>query len=303
MNSTQLEYFLETVRQGNISRAAKIKFVTQPAISKQISAMEKELGCRLLEKHGKTVTPTPHGRFVLECAEAVQGNIERMKENITASRNEISGNVRIACGAVMARVVMPKIVLDCLKPHSGLQITIIEANSADMPELLLRDAVDLIVGNCPDIDDESIVKRLFTSRLVTIFAKNHPLAKRKGKITPSVAGRYAFVGFTRDSQPRILIDKFLAGKNEPLRCAIQGYQTETLLPYVKCGLGIAIVSDYILKLLKPDGIASCELSPVIPFPVNIYSSRNRYISPACKFVRDRIICTIAASAIVDAKTT
>jgi len=76
MNELQVKYFLETVESGSITQAAKNLFVSRPAVSKQISELEKELGVPLFERKNNMVVLTKGGKLFYDCFVQIRRNIE-----------------------------------------------------------------------------------------------------------------------------------------------------------------------------------------------------------------------------------
>ena len=78
MNLIQIEYFVEVARQLSFTNAANTLHISQPALSKQIAILEKELGVRLLDRNNRKVNLTDTGKILLEECEKLQLQVEKM---------------------------------------------------------------------------------------------------------------------------------------------------------------------------------------------------------------------------------
>src|SRR4030043_2124160 len=95
MNIEHLKTFQEIIRLGNFSEAAKKLGISQPAVSFQIQKMEQELGIRLIDRSQRAITRTKAGKRLLRFAEAVEGEREKLKQDLEQMREDISGDLPI----------------------------------------------------------------------------------------------------------------------------------------------------------------------------------------------------------------
>ena len=79
MNTQQLQYLKEAVRLGSFSRAADALGLNQSVLSRQVAALEQEMGCPLLRRHGRGVVPTPAGERLLELAAGFLQQVAQIK--------------------------------------------------------------------------------------------------------------------------------------------------------------------------------------------------------------------------------
>src|SRR5947209_18707540 len=96
MDSRHLETLLWVVRLGGIGAAAQHLNLTQPAITRRIQELERELGAKVLRRHGRNVVPTPLGQSCL-------ANAERILSEVTAMRLAATGNAPV--GTIRVGVV------------------------------------------------------------------------------------------------------------------------------------------------------------------------------------------------------
>ena len=92
-----LKYFLTVAREQNITRAAEALHITQPTLSRQIAALEEELGTRLFERSNKKITLTQEGILLKRRALEILELEEKIVEEIQSSKEVIEGSVTIGC--------------------------------------------------------------------------------------------------------------------------------------------------------------------------------------------------------------
>ncbi len=129
-----LQYFLAIAREQSISLAAKSLHLSQPTLSRQIKALEQELGKQLFVRSNKTITLTEEGMLLRKRAEEIAQLINKTKEEITLSNETISGNIYIGAGetegirhiAKVAKKLQSKYPLVYFHIVSGDKITVID---------------------------------------------------------------------------------------------------------------------------------------------------------------------------------
>ena len=98
MDIRTLEYFLAVAREENITRAAKALNMTQPPLSREIKALEEELGKQLFVRGSRKVTLTEEGMILRRRAEELVMLMEKTKSEVAASSDQLSGDLHIGGG-------------------------------------------------------------------------------------------------------------------------------------------------------------------------------------------------------------
>ena len=98
MELRTLRYFLAVCEHGTMSRAAEALHVTQPALSRQIAALERELGAPLLERHSRSVTPTDKGLYLRRRAQEIVGLADQTTSDLAHGEDIVEGDVFIGAG-------------------------------------------------------------------------------------------------------------------------------------------------------------------------------------------------------------
>lgn len=184
MNLALLTTFLTVAETGSFTRAARETFVTQPAISHHIKALEENLGVKLFIRRGQRIQLTPEGeelrRHTRAIMKAVEGAEFSLKEMSALKR----GRLRIAATSYMG-YLLPPVLMEFKRRHPLVQVDVRVRNSAEVIQLVDGGAVDLgFAGRMSNLPLDLGITPLHVERLVLATSPQHPLAKRR-QVKPS----------------------------------------------------------------------------------------------------------------------
>ena len=143
LNLTHLQNFIQIVEWGNISKAASILNIAQPALSRQIKALEESFGASLLQRHTWGIEPTEAGKLVLEHARRIQKECIAAKENVQSNQNNPTGTVCLGVPAAYAVSLVPPLLQHMRAVYPNIRVHIIEAFSGTIYEWLVTGRLDL----------------------------------------------------------------------------------------------------------------------------------------------------------------
>jgi LysR family nitrogen assimilation transcriptional regulator len=179
MEIRQLAYFMGIARAGSFSKAAGQLNIAQPALSRQMALLEKELGVLLLTRNGRGAVPTEAGELFLARVSEILKQIEQARWQIARFSATPSGVLRIGVPLSISRLLTADL-LDRVRerfPHVSLQIS--EAWTAHIYRDLLERKLDLGVINSSQLTDEMQHRHLVREPLCLIRATNRPPAVRR----------------------------------------------------------------------------------------------------------------------------
>lgn len=180
MNTFQLSCFLTVANTLNFAQAAKQVNISQPAITKQIKSLEKELGTKLFYRTTRMVELTPDGQAFVEDAQNIVAIAKQTTLRFGRTGEEIIENISIACDNCTLLASIPEILKElsatCTNLHPKLSVVprnqlrkLLETEMADV-------LFDLRAAN--DKMEKYTFKELKQCELVCVCSKDHPLAKR-----------------------------------------------------------------------------------------------------------------------------
>lgn len=147
MNLNQLRVFFFVAQEKSITRAAERLFVTQPAVTMQIRAMEEQLSLKLFKRHGRVLQLTEGGRVVFEYARKIFSIVDEMESVIPRYADLSEGALTIGTTRSFARHLMPGLLSRFQAAYPGVRVSLKEGSSLEIAEGLEAFKYDLgLVG-------------------------------------------------------------------------------------------------------------------------------------------------------------
>jgi DNA-binding transcriptional LysR family regulator len=150
MDVRRLRLLLELTRRGTITAVADAFAYTPSAVSQQLAVLEREAGVPLLERTGRTVTLTPAGTVLARYAESVVAVLEEASAALAATRESLSGPLRIGAFPTAARTVLPAALVELGRDHPGLELMVTELDPVAVPDALRGRALDVALTSAYD---------------------------------------------------------------------------------------------------------------------------------------------------------
>lgn len=313
MNLSQLHAVLEVIRCGSVSAAADRLYLTQPAITKQIKALERELKVKLFERAGRGIVPTPAARDMLPHIRNIFHELDSIRATLGAPGSSgvpptIRGSVHLGCGPVFARTTLPDVIAACRQRHPNIEVVVSECPLFEQSEQLHRGELRLALGTDYLEDANLLFEPLLIDELVLIVPKQHPLARasrsvnmarpRRRKGRPSGDGverpqgvglplaqlrgetiiAHLYVRLIEKSLRRAGISPGAIAHDFNIDTRIRN--TETIVAFVARGLGVSLVPGYMMKLLPHDNIAIRRVRERLTIQFGYYHLRHATMNPA-----------------------
>jgi DNA-binding transcriptional LysR family regulator len=278
-----LRAFCQTVRLGSVSRAAEALFVSQPAISLQLQALERELGVKLFERSGRRLAPSREGQLLFELAQPLVEGVDGLEASF---RDKVSGldagELNIAANSSTILYLLPKIVENFRAQHPDVRLTLHNAITADGTDLLRSDAVDLAVGSMMDVPADLSYAPIYRFEPVLITPPQHALAK-KAALTLEDISRYGLILPPKRQITYRLVDLVFQQNRVPYTVALEVGGWEVIKQYVAMGMGISIVSSICLADADHDRLATRSLRDWFPSrSYGVVVRKGKYLSPQAR---------------------
>lgn len=142
MDIRVLNYFLLTAREENITRAAERLHLTQPTLSRQLKALELELGVSLFERHHHSVSLTNEGLLFRRRAQDIVDMATRAKDEVQ-SASEITGEIAIGCSELQSMAELAQIMGAFQHQHPLVRFALHSGNNEDIKTWLEQGIIDL----------------------------------------------------------------------------------------------------------------------------------------------------------------
>lgn len=165
---------------GNFGRAASALRLSQPALSRSIAELERQVGARLFERNPTGIEPTDMGNLLLERAGELLARSEDLGREMELLQGRESGELRIGAGTYPAEMLVGHALAELLKAHPGIQARVVVENVHHLLPLLRRRELDLVIGDASQIGDdpEFEIAGLAVRQGYFVCRRGHPLLRR-----------------------------------------------------------------------------------------------------------------------------
>ncbi|MCU7493876.1 MAG: LysR family transcriptional regulator [Ignavibacteria bacterium] len=143
MNEFKLLVFHKVATGGSFSKAAEDLYVSQPAVTKQISSLEDELGIKLFERNNKGIALTAAGKLFLEHTGVILAQYKRLKNDMSLLSEQVSGELTIGASTTIAQYVLPPVLAQFRQANPSLKLTLLNENSKTVEDLLQKHEINL----------------------------------------------------------------------------------------------------------------------------------------------------------------
>ncbi len=277
----QLRAFCTTARCGSISKAADKLFLSQPSVSLQIQALERELDTTLFERRGPSIRLTPEGRTLLEISLPLVQGIDSLTDTFTErSGNLEQGELSIAAGESTILYILPDAIKRFSGQFPGIRIKLHNVTGRDGMEMLRSDEADFAIGSMLEIPDDIDYRPIFQFNPVLITPRNHPLSRLEN-VTLEDIGPHGLILPPRHLSTWRMVDVVFHQHNIPYTVTLEAGGWEVIKKYVEIGLGISIVTD--ICLTGKENLVSVPLDRY--FPTRSYGAvtrKGKYLSIAAR---------------------
>ena len=248
LENFRLRVFREVANQASFRRAAEVLYITQPAVTQQIKALEEELGSRLFDRNGGKVRLTAAGEVLLRRAGEAESTLSRAIEEIGTLEGEVRGALRVAASTTIAQYVLPRLLAEFARQHQGVRLQLESANTQRVVEAVASGhaPVGLIEG--PAHRQELQVERWLEDELVLVVPAGHEWDGEE--ISLNALGTAKLLVRERGSGTREVLEqafKQAGGPVHRMQIAMELGSTEALLACVEAGLGVGFASRFALE--------------------------------------------------------
>jgi len=276
----QARAFLATAEEGSLSAAARALGQTQPTLSRQVAALEEDLGVTLFERVGRSLSLTQSGVELLDHFRAMGNAASRVSLAASGQSQAIEGHVSITATNVMATYHLPTMLKRLRAIAPGIEVEVVASN--EVHDLRRREADIAIRHVRPEQPD--LIARLVRETTAHLYASTEYLDTYGRPKTASDISDAAFIGFERPESLLSFLNALglsLTGRNFKISTA-SGTMMHEL---VKHGLGIGVLAKDTAEMTPGLEMVLLELDP-IPVPIWLVTHRELHTSRRIRLVFD-----------------
>lgn len=249
LNLHHLRSFYEIARRGNMKRAAGHIGVSQPALSKQLQALEETLTFSLFKRSPRGLTLTPEGERVYDHCVRMFGHLRDLGDTIDGLRTGSAGCVEIASVPSIGIHLLPEWLERFREVSPSVRLHLFTCRSASVIKAVREHRADvgLVAGRKPS--EGLVVRPFMSSRLRIVVGASHPLAAAAGgpPLDPDVLDSLPIVTFDADAPTRLLGERHLRKLGVAWDIAAESSDIEVLKRLVSVGLGFAVLPAFAIE--------------------------------------------------------
>lgn len=240
MEFHQLRAFVAVAEAGGFSKAAGPTASTQPTLSRQVKALEHDLGRALFDRVGREVSLTPYGREVLEGARDLLARAEALASSGRASRGRLAGVLRIGAADSLVMNRLPAILKRYRARHPDVRVHVRTARSLEILAWVQEGRCDVGLCMLPRAHPRLVITPLWDDRFIALIPRGH---RNSGK-------RVSLSDFTKDRQiairpgtmsHQVLVSAFQnAGLSLVPDMVFETFQL--VVEFIASGVGVGIAS-------------------------------------------------------------
>lgn len=238
----QLRAFVSIVKLGTLTRAAEALFLSQPTVTLQLQALERELGVPLLERRRRRINLTDAGEALYELARPLIEGWDNLDRDFQARVKGLkAGRLTIAAGASTIQYLLPELVRRYREAFPAVHLQLANVTGRDGLALLRADEADFAVGSMLDVPNDIAWAPVRDYDPLLITPLDHPLA-RKAEVALEDLSPYGLILPPQRLSTYRLVDLVFQQRQVPYQVAIEVGGWEVIKEYVAAGLGISIVT-------------------------------------------------------------
>lgn len=291
----ELQAFIAVAGKSSFRAAAEGLFISQPALSRRIDKLERDLKCQLLERTTRRVSLTDAGRQFLAHAQAVIDELELAYKSLEARAVARSGKVTIACVPSVANHLLPSVLKDFANTYPSVRVKVIDESAQTVLDSVTEGHADFGLNFLGSQEAELEFAAIRAERYVVVVTKEHPLARRK-----TIAWRQLenepLVSVSSTSGNRLVIESAFAKTSKRPTIKYEINHVTGAINLVAAGLGIAIIPSLALDAKLHSGLIGVPLiDPIITRTLGLIVRKGYKLQGVAQVLAQTLITSIRDS--------
>ncbi len=285
MNFDHLQTFQAVAKTGSFTKAARSLFITQPAVSQQIQALEASVGVRLFDRTGKKIHLTIEGEMLLTKTSKIANELREIEILFEELSNLDKGKLNIGSSAIFGTYFLPRPIGKFNNEYPCIEINLHTGNSHKIISMMLSNKIDFGFGAL--MVDEPMVEHVLIHResFVGVVGSQHPLANG-GTVTTESLKSVPFILREQGTRIRRDVETWLkkVGESFTPERFIELENMATVKRLVEEGYGITIIPQSAVRRELRDGLLQVVALPEFDLKTSyfLYYPKQRSLSRAAQ---------------------
>lgn len=290
MELRELEFFIAICEELHFTRAAEKLGISQPALSRQIIALEDKLGVRLFDRLGKKIAITEAGKILQEESKKIFSNIKYIYEQIGELQKVKRGKLIIGAMSEELSQLASVIFLEIHRMYPYLQMKIIMSDNIE--DRVIQNEIDIALTHIP-IENEQLTNiPLYNEEFYLVVPFDHHLAERE-KVDFEDIKDIQLVLSPKNHNCRKLIDDAATSMGFVLKPIIELTDVNSILSIIKAGIGATILPNTLLASENAEKLKAIKIvNPSISKEIAIVHHKEKYIGSAARNFIDLLVAYV-----------
>ncbi len=285
METSNLRAFLTVAEYQSFSKAADALFLTQPAVSKRIAALEQELKTKLFDRVGRHVCLTEAGNTLLPTAKQVLSTLDDCKHAITNQSDQVSGRLSLGTSHHVGLRHLPPILRQYTQKYSAVNIDLVFMDSEEACQNVETTALELAIVTLPKSRYQHIhLEKIWDDPLSIVVSNSHSLLNETD-ITLSSLQHHPAILPSQGTVTRQILEQFLVPHNVRISTVLESNYLETIRMMVSVGLGWSLLPT---SMVDDDLISLPIEGPELHRELGIVWHKGRSLSRAAQALIEEI---------------
>ncbi|OGA05444.1 MAG: transcriptional regulator CysB [Betaproteobacteria bacterium RIFCSPLOWO2_02_64_14] len=280
MRLEQLRALREIVEQGcNVSRAAQALNAAQPALSRQLRSLERELGVAIFARNRKRLLGlTPPGAAIVEIARRMLDDAANLGKVVAEFAADSMGNLTVATTHTQARYALPAVIRRFAQRYPQVRLMLRQGNPAEIMELVRTGEADLCIGSdSAAASGELAFFACHELQRVVLVPRGHPLPGKR-RLTLDALVQYPIITYDTPFIGRSRLVQAFRARGLTPNIVLSAADTDVIKAYVESGLGVAIIAGMAFNARRDRTLRAIDASHLFePNTIYLGIRRNDFV--------------------------
>ena len=293
MTLVQLRHFVGLAETGTFVQASRALFLTQPALTRSIQALEDELGGRLFDRLGRRIALTPFGGEVLQRAKRLVADAEALKQTGRGLHAGLIGTLRIGLSSGPGALLSTRLMMHMAEHHPRLELHISRGNTGVLIDALREQHLDGAVVDARSVLPSADLQITNTFELEAGFLVrlDHPLARRKRPVTIEEVLQFPIASTPlSDEVARLMIDHYGPQANPDDMVTLRSDETLNIVDVARSSHAVVLTAN-----AAAQGLVPLNMSPPLNATARfgLVTLAQRQEAPALRILREQLPYLVA----------
>ncbi|SCL28849.1 DNA-binding transcriptional regulator, LysR family [Micromonospora pallida] len=256
METRWLETFVAVADRRGFAAAAAELGVSQPTVSAQIAALEKEFGVALFDRDRRPIGLTDRGRALLVHAHAILGEIESARGNVSESIGRRRGDVRLGTYPSATAGYIPELLKAFRAVYPLIRVRLVELGGAHLHDAAARGDVQLFLRQTTPPLSETVFRShpMWREKFKVLTPAYHPLARSDEPLAPAQLLKHPLIMTGRYDTDSLQTHPLWFSLRQPPPLAYQVSNPQSLVALVSAGLGVGVTTQLAMDVSRTDNL-------------------------------------------------